>query len=59
MLVAFATTKGAAGIVAVLSALYPIVTVLLARLVIGERLGLTRRAGAGLALAGAALVAVS
>ena len=34
-----------------------IVTVLLARLVIAERLGLARRFGAGLALAGAALVA--
>jgi hypothetical protein len=31
--VAFATTKGAAGIVVVLSALYPVVTVVLARLV--------------------------
>jgi drug/metabolite transporter (DMT)-like permease len=55
--VAFATTKGAAGIVAVLSALYPIVTVVLARLVLGERLSVTRRAGGLVALAGAALVA--
>jgi drug/metabolite transporter (DMT)-like permease len=57
VLVAFATTTGAAGVVAVLSALYPIVTVVLARLVLGEQLGLARRTGAGLALAGAALVA--
>jgi drug/metabolite transporter (DMT)-like permease len=55
--VAFATTKGAAWIVAVLSALYPIVTVVLARLVLGERLTVTRRAGGVIALAGAALVA--
>jgi drug/metabolite transporter (DMT)-like permease len=55
--VAFATTKGAAGIVAVLSALYPIVTVLLARLVLAERLSVVRRAGGVTALAGAALVA--
>jgi drug/metabolite transporter (DMT)-like permease len=55
--VAFATTKGAAGIVAVLSALYPIVTVVLARLVLGERLSVPRRAGGVVALAGAALVA--
>jgi drug/metabolite transporter (DMT)-like permease len=55
--VAFATTKGAAGIVAVLSALYPVVTVLLARLVLGERLSVTRRVGGAVALAGAALVA--
>jgi drug/metabolite transporter (DMT)-like permease len=55
--VAFATTKGAAGIVAVLSALYPIVTVLLARLVLAERLSVARRAGGAIALAGAAFVA--
>jgi drug/metabolite transporter (DMT)-like permease len=55
--VAFATTKGAAGIVAVLSALYPIVTVVLARIVLAERLSVARRAGGGVALAGAALVA--
>ena len=57
VLVAFATTKGAAGIVAVLSALYPVVTVLLARVVLGERLSPSRRLGGGVALAGAALVA--
>jgi drug/metabolite transporter (DMT)-like permease len=55
--VAFATTKGAAGIVAVLSALYPVVTVVLARFVLGERLSAARRLGGGVALAGAALVA--
>lgn len=55
--VAFATTKGSAGIVAVLSALYPIVTILLARLVLGERLSVSRRIGGAIALAGAALVA--
>ncbi len=57
VLVAFATTKGAAGIVAVLSALYPVVTVLLARLLLGERLSASRRVGGVVALAGAALVA--
>ncbi len=57
VLVAYATTKGAAGIVAVLSALYPVVTVVLARLVLREELGLARRAGGVLALGGAALVA--
>lgn len=55
--VAFASTRGAAGIVAVLSALYPVVTVVLARLVLGERLSRGRRVGGGVALAGAALVA--
>ena len=57
VLVAFATTKGAAGIVAVLSALYPVVTIVLARIVLGERLGISRRAGGAIALTGAVLVA--
>jgi drug/metabolite transporter (DMT)-like permease len=55
--VAAATTHGAAGIVAVLSALYPVVTVVLAWLVLGERLSATKRAGGVVALAGAGLVA--
>ncbi len=55
--VAFATTKGAAGIVGVLSALYPVVTILLARVVLAERLSRQRRAGGVVALGGAALVA--
>jgi drug/metabolite transporter (DMT)-like permease len=55
--VAAATTKGAAGIVAALSALYPVVTVVLARVVLGERLSASKRLGGAVALAGAALVA--
>ena len=57
VLVAAASTHGAAGIVAVLSSLYPVVTVILARLVLGERLAAAKRAGGAVALAGAALVA--
>jgi drug/metabolite transporter (DMT)-like permease len=57
VLVAFATTKGSAGIVAVLSALYPVVTIVLARVVLGERLDRPRRLGGVLALGGAAVVA--
>jgi uncharacterized membrane protein len=57
VLVAFATTKGAAGIVAVLSALYPVVTIVLARIVLEERLSISRRAGGVIALTGAVLVA--
>jgi drug/metabolite transporter (DMT)-like permease len=57
ILVAVATTHGAAGIVAVLSALYPIVTVVLARVVLGERLGASKRVGGVIALTGAVLVA--
>ncbi len=57
VLIAAATTHGAAGIVAVLSALYPVVTVVLARIVLQERLSTSRRVGGVLAIAGAALVA--
>jgi drug/metabolite transporter (DMT)-like permease len=57
VLVAAATTSGAAGIVAVLSSLYPIVTMVLAWIVVGERLGATKRAGGVVAVAGAAFVA--
>jgi len=57
VLVAAATTHGAAGIVAVLGALYPVVTVILAWIVLGERLGPTKRAGGAIALVGAAFVA--
>lgn len=57
VLVAIATTYGAAGIVGVLSALYPVVTIVLARVVLGERLSAARRAGGAVALTGAALVA--
>jgi len=57
VLVALATTHGAAGIVAALSALYPLVTIVLARIALGERLSAARRAAGVVALAGAALVA--
>lgn len=58
VLVAFATTRGSAGVVAVLSALYPVATVVLARALLGEQLSLGRRMAGGLALVGAAVVAV-
>ena len=51
-------TAGAVGIVAVLGSLYPVTTILLAWLVLGERLGTSKRVGGGVALVGAALVAV-
>lgn len=57
VLVAFATTRGPAGVVAVLSALYPVATIVLARLLLGERLDGTRRVGGALALGGAVAVA--
>jgi drug/metabolite transporter (DMT)-like permease len=57
VLVALATTRGAAGIVAVLGSLYPLATIVLARLVVGERLSVPKRVGGVIALAGAAFVA--
>lgn len=57
VLVATATTHGNIGIVAVLSSIYPLVTVVLARIVLAERLSAVKRVGGGVALAGAALVA--
>lgn len=57
VLVATATNHGAVGIVAVLSSIYPLVTVVLARVVLGERLSAVKRGGGVVALAGAALVA--
>jgi uncharacterized membrane protein len=54
---AAASTEGAIGIVAVLSSLYPVVTVALAWVVLREQLNTTRRLAGLLALLGAALVA--
>ena len=57
VLVAIASRHGSVGIVAVLSALYPIVTVLLARLFLDERLTTPKRVGGVVAVSGAVLVA--
>ncbi len=56
-LIAVASTRGPIGIVGVLSSLYPLTTILLARAFLHERLGPTRTAGGLTALAGAALIA--
>ena len=53
-----ATRTGAFGLAVVLSSLYPGVTVLLARVVLGERLRWIQRAGLGLAAIGILLVTV-
>lgn len=55
--VAYATTEGTVGIVAILSALYPVVTVVLARFFLHEALSPRRRLAAASALTGAAFVA--
>jgi drug/metabolite transporter (DMT)-like permease len=51
-----ATTRGALSIVAVIGSLYPVVTILLARGVLGERLTQIQGAGVVAALAGVAMV---
>ena len=57
VLIALAASRGSIGIVAVLSSLYPITTILLARAILHERLGATRTVGGLVALGGAALIA--
>lgn len=54
-----ATRRGIVAIVAVLSSLYPIATVLLARGVLGERLHRNQIGGLALALAGVGLIAAA
>jgi drug/metabolite transporter (DMT)-like permease len=55
-LFAFASTHGLVSVVAVLGSLYPVVTVLLARLLLHERIAVLQRAGAIGALAGVVLI---
>jgi drug/metabolite transporter (DMT)-like permease len=54
---ALATTKGALSIVAVVGSLYPVMTVVLARTFLGERIRPVQQAGVIAALAGVALIA--
>ncbi len=56
-LFAYAVARGNLGVVSVLGALYPVVTLLLSRIVMGERLTPRQLGGVSLALAGVALVA--
>lgn len=53
-----ASTRGLVSVVAVLGSLYPVVTVLLARVLHGERLGTAQTVGVAGALGGVALIAV-
>ena len=53
-----ASTRGLVSVVAVLGSLYPVVTVLLARVLHGERLGRLQTTGVAAALAGVALIAL-
>jgi drug/metabolite transporter (DMT)-like permease len=56
LLFAAASTSGLVSVTSVLASLYPIVTVILARVLLGERVARTQEAGIGLTLAGVALI---
>ena len=56
MLFSLATTRGFLSVVSVLAALYPVVTVALAAVVLHERVSATQRLGVAGALVGAALI---
>jgi drug/metabolite transporter (DMT)-like permease len=56
LLFAAASTSGLVSITSVLASLYPIVTVVLARLVLNERVARSQEAGIALTLAGIALI---
>lgn len=58
LLYLLATREGLLSLVAVLTSLYPASTVLLARVVLGERMVRTQLAGLGLAAAGVTLIAL-
>ncbi len=55
-LFAVATTEGLLSVVSVLASLYPVTTIVLARIVLGERLRALQRVGAVGALAGVGLI---
>ncbi|MBD0339174.1 MAG: DMT family transporter [Thermoleophilia bacterium] len=57
-LFAAASTRGLVSVVSVLASLYPVVLVILARTLLGERIARAQQAGVVLALAGVALISV-
>jgi drug/metabolite transporter (DMT)-like permease len=57
VLYALASTIGLVSLSAVLASLYPMVTVILARFVLNERISTVQKSGVALALTGVALLA--
>ncbi len=57
-LFALAATEGLVSVVAVLSSLYPVVTILLARAVLGERVRASQQLGVALVLIGVVGIAL-
>jgi len=58
-LFALASQRGLLAVVAVLGSLFPVVTVILAHLVLGERISTVQRVGVAVALAGVAMVSAA
>ena len=58
LLYAAASTSGLVSVTSVLASLYPIVTVVLARAILSERVARTQEAGIGLTLAGVLLISI-
>jgi drug/metabolite transporter (DMT)-like permease len=58
LLFAVASSRGEVSVASVLGSLYPVMTIVLARVVIGERLRRVQLAGAALAVLGAAVIAL-
>jgi drug/metabolite transporter (DMT)-like permease len=57
-LFAVASSRGQVSVASVLGSLYPVVTTVLARVVLGERLRRVQQVGVGLAIGGAAVIAL-
>jgi drug/metabolite transporter (DMT)-like permease len=59
LLYSLASSQGMVSLISVMASLYPIVTVLLAHVILGERLALSQRLGAGAAFGGIGLITLA